>query len=92
MTRSGATSTTGSIIAYWTPKGSTKEQQVAILNSVNFYPELAYRIYNLHWLDYRPGAGTLRLSYEGRDEMRNTQIIEKTFNISLGDIVTKPKS
>ncbi|WDD99259.1 molecular chaperone [Thalassomonas actiniarum] len=91
LSRSGATSTTGSIVAYWTPKGSTQEKQVAILNSVNFYPELTYRVYNLQWFDYRPGAGTLRLAYEGREEMRNTLITEKNFNVSLSDIVTRPK-
>lgn len=92
MSRSGPSSTTGSIVAYWTPKGGSAEKQVAILNSVNFYPELNYRVYKLHWFDYSPGAGTLRLAYEGGEEMRGSLITEKTFNITRSNIVTKPKS
>ena len=89
LSRTGATSTYGSIVAYWTPRGSDQERQVAILNSVNFYPELDHQYYHLHWLKYRPEAGTLRVAYEGRQEMRNTLITEKTFDMPLSKIIKK---
>ena len=92
LSRSGVSSTTGSIVAYWTAKGSNKEKQVAILNSVNFFPELDHRYYNLHWLDYRKEAGTLRVAYEGRKEMRDTVLAENIFDIPLSKIITNSKN
>ncbi|WDE12073.1 molecular chaperone [Thalassomonas haliotis] len=91
LNRTGATSTYGSIVAYWTPRGSDKERQVAILNSVNFYPELDHQFYHLHWLKYQPEGGTLRIAYEGRQEMRNTVIAERVFDIPMSKIITKSK-
>ncbi|WDE05221.1 molecular chaperone [Thalassomonas viridans] len=92
LNRTGSTSTYGSIVAYWTPRGSDKERQVAILNSVNFYPELDHQYYTLHWLKYRPEAGTLRVAYEGRQEMRNTVMAERTFDVPLSNIKIKSQN
>ncbi|WP_204144943.1 molecular chaperone [Marinomonas ostreistagni] len=63
-------STSGRLIAYWTPEGG-EQRQVALINGYNFYPELRTAQVHLAWPDFALEPGLLEVRYEGQNEFRN---------------------
>ena len=74
-------STSGRLVAYWTPEGG-EQRQVALINGYNFYPELSTAQVHLTWPDFSLEPGLLEVRYEGQNEFRNFLLARQQLRIT----------
>ena len=74
-------STSGRLIAYWTPEGG-QQRQVGLLNGYNLYPEVKTANIGLPWPSFKLEPGTLNVRYEGQQEFSGYLLSEHTLVIT----------
>lgn len=81
LSHSDLYSTSGRLVAYWTPRGQSTKQ-VGIINGYNFYPEVRTTEVRIPWKSFKLESGTLEVRYEGQQEFNGLLLARKALEIT----------
>ncbi|GHF00295.1 fimbrial biogenesis chaperone [Thalassotalea profundi] len=92
LKKSGPHSTVGNVKVYWTDLGGSTERQIGILNNIAIYPEVNLRKIAIGFKDHTIKPGTLRVVYQGSEELEGITFIDHKLTVNPTDYKPAPMS